>query len=360
MKENKYYDGTKLLSMMDINGNKPELFICTSNRTGGKTTYFGRLLVNRFLKENKKFCLLYRYNYELDDCASNFFKDIGSLFFPYYEMVSKSMSKGIYHELFLIDTRYEDEVGVSCGYALSLNSADQLKKRSHLFSDVCTILFDEFQSETNHYCNDEVKKFQSIHTSLARGQGQQVKYLPVYMVSNPVSTINPYYVALGISDRLTKQVKFLRGNGYVLEQGYNKSASDALKSSGFNKAFSGGSDYLSYATDGKYLNDSNTFIQKMNGNGHYLFTLKYDGKEYGVREYTKEGIIYVSDSVDTTFKLKIAIDLESHDINYVLLSRYDDYINRLKYLFNHGAFRFKNQQCKNAMLRMLCYKDLTK
>lgn len=273
-------------------------------------------------------------------------------------MVSKSMSKGIYHELFLVDKRYEDETGCSCGYALSLNSADTLKKRSHLFSDVTAILFDEFQSETNHYCNDEVSKFQSIHTSLARGQGQQVKYLPVYMISNPVSTINPYYVALGIADRLTPQVKFLRGNGYVLEQGYNESASKALQSSGFNKAFSSNSDYLAYASEGKYLNDSDTFIQKMNGNGNYLFTLRYDGKEYGVREYVRDGIIYVSDSVDSTYKVKIAVDLDSHDVNYVLLSRYDDYISRLRMLFNRGCFRFKNQQCKNAMLHMLCYKNL--
>lgn len=26
-----YYDGTKLLSMKDINGNKPELYLCTTN-----------------------------------------------------------------------------------------------------------------------------------------------------------------------------------------------------------------------------------------------------------------------------------------------------------------------------------------
>ena len=73
---NEYYDGTKLLSMMDINGNKPELYMCTTNRTGGKTTYFGRLVVNKFLKRGEKFCLLYRFNYELDEIADKFFKDI--------------------------------------------------------------------------------------------------------------------------------------------------------------------------------------------------------------------------------------------------------------------------------------------
>ena len=58
--KNNYYDGTKLLSMKDLNGKTPELFLCTTNRTGGKTTYFGRLVVNRFIKQGKKFALLYR------------------------------------------------------------------------------------------------------------------------------------------------------------------------------------------------------------------------------------------------------------------------------------------------------------
>ena len=75
----KYYDGTKLLSMLDINGNKPEIYMCTTNRTGGKTTYFGRLCINRFLDKGEKFGLLYRYNYELDDIVDKFYKDLGSL-----------------------------------------------------------------------------------------------------------------------------------------------------------------------------------------------------------------------------------------------------------------------------------------
>ena len=54
----KYYDGTKLLSLSDVNGNKPELYFAVGNRSGGKTTYFNRLLVNRFKKRGEKFLLL--------------------------------------------------------------------------------------------------------------------------------------------------------------------------------------------------------------------------------------------------------------------------------------------------------------
>ena len=155
--------------MLDINGRKPEIFICTTNRTGGKTTYFSRLMVNRFLDRGEKFAILYRFNYELDDCADKFFKDIGKLFFKGKTMTSQRKAAGIFHELFLDN--------ISCGYAISLNSCDQLKKYSHLFSDVMRIMFDEFQSETNHYCSDEIRKLLSVHTSIARGIGEQVRYV---------------------------------------------------------------------------------------------------------------------------------------------------------------------------------------
>src|SRR5699024_8157369 len=107
---------------------------------------------------------------------------------------SKRRASGIYHELF-ID-------GKPCGYAVSINSSDQLKRYSHLFSDTMRMIFDEFQSETNHYCDNEIVKFISIHTSVARGGGKQVRYVPVYMIANPVSIINPYYIEMGISSRL--------------------------------------------------------------------------------------------------------------------------------------------------------------
>lgn len=341
-----YYDGTKLLSMKDINGKTPEIFMCTSNRTGGKTTYFGRLAVNKFLKYQKKFGLTYRFNYELDDICDKFYKDIGSLFFNGYEMTTKRRASGLFHELFLND--------MSCGYAFALNGADQIKKYSHLFSDVDIMLFDEFQSETNHYCPDEVKKFISLHTSVARGQGKQVRYVPVYMMSNPVSIINPYYVAMGISNRLKDDTKFLRGDGFVLEQGFNESASVAQKESGFNRAFAG-NEYVAYSSEAVYLNDSKAFIDRPVGNSRYICTLRYHGVDYGVKEYSELGIIYCDDKADRTFRTRITVTTEDHNINYVMLKRNDFFLSNLRVLFEKGCFRFKDLRCKEAVLTALSY-----
>ena len=342
----KYYDGTKLLSMLDINGNKPEIYMCTTNRTGGKTTYFGRLCINRFLDKSEKFGLLYRYNYELDDIVEKFYKDLGSLFFPNYTMSSKRRAKGTFQELFLNDK--------SCGYALSLNNADQIKKYSHLFSDIQRMIFDEFQSETNHYCDNETKKFISIHTSIARGQGEQVRYVPVFMLSNPVSIINPYYVEMGVSGRLKDDTKFLRGDGFVLEQGYIESASIEQKNSGFNRAFSKNS-YTAYSSECVYLNDNKAFVEKPTGKSKYLCTLRYKGSDFAVREYAESGLIYCDDKADSSFLTKISVTTDDHNINYVMLKRNDFFLSNLRYFFEHGCFRFKDMRCKEAVLSGLCY-----
>lgn len=351
--ETTYYDGTKLLSMKDLNGNTPELYMCTTNRTGGKTTFFGRMVVNRFIKQGKKFALLYRFNYELDDIADKFFKDINTLFFTGYEMESKRKANGIYHELFL--SKKSEETSRSCGYAISLNSADQLKKYSHLFSDVDSILFDEFQSETNHYCPDEIRKFLSIHKSIARGQGKQVRYVPVYMLSNQVSIINPYYTELGISSRLSDNTNFLKGDGFVLENGFIESASKAQEESGISRAFKN-NQYIAYSSQNIYLNDNKSFIENVeNRNCRYLATLRYCGVDYAIREYKDLGILYCDNKADKTFPIRISVTTDDHNINYVMLKSNDMFITNLRYYFEHGCFRFKDLRSKEAVLKAISY-----
>lgn len=342
-----FYDGCTLLSLKDINGETPEIFLCTSNRSAGKTTYFSRLLVNRWKKDlTRKFMLVYRFKYELNDIENKFFKDIKELFFPDLDMTSESQANGIYHELFINDT--------PCGYAVALNCADQLKKMSHLFSDTDSMMFDEFMSEQNHYCANEVEKLISIHTSVARGQGKQVRYVPIYMISNPVSLINPYYTVMGISTRLNKNTHFLKGDGWVLEQGFNESASNAQKQSAFNRAFSS-SKYMAYNTQAIYLNDNTAFIDKITGSGRYVLTLRYKAVDYGVVEYNDQGIIYVTDKADSTYNFRIAATTEDFQINYVMLQSYKNYLAILRTLFEKGSFRFKNLQCKEALMTAIGY-----
>ena len=349
-----YYDGTKLLSMKDIDGNEPEIYMCTTNRTGGKTTYFSRMLVNHHMKKNYKFALLYRFNYELDGVSDKFFKDIQGLFFSNYFMIDENMCRGKFKRLYFGTDPNDKQFMKECGYALCLNDADAVKKYSHLFSDVDEILFDEFQSEDNKYCADELRKFQSIHTSIARGQGKQRRRVPVYMLSNQVSLINPYYTKLGISARLNTNTKFLKGRGFVLEQGFIESASRAQQNSGVYKAFSD-SDYNKYSTENVYLNDNFAFIEEPKGRGKYIATIKYNGSEFGIIQYTNDGIVYCSNKADTTFPVKFAVTTEDHNVNYVLLKTHQILFMQLRYYYERGCFRFSDLKSKEALMCAISY-----
>lgn len=338
------YDATKLLSQTDINGNRPQLFISTTNRSSGKTTWFSRYLVKRFKKASEKFMILYRFSYELSDVSDKFFKGIKELFFPNDEMTYKIKAKGKYAELFLNDT--------PCGYAVAINDADTLKKNSHLFSDVQRIFFDEFQSETNHYCQDEVKKFLSLITSVARGGGEQVRYVPVYMVANFVTLLNPYYLKLGVSDKLNLKTNFYKGPGFVIEQSFYKNVADLQAASGILQAFAE-SDYTKYVKEKIYLNDDDTFISDPEGQSRYIATLIYEKKYYSVREYKDKGILYCSQSYDQTFPKVLAITTDDMDINIVSIKQHSFLISMFKTYFEYGAFRFQNQTCKTVIFKLL-------
>lgn len=350
-----FYDGTKLLSMLDLSGQKPEIYMVTTNRSGGKTTYFGRMLVKRFLTAQKKFMLIYRFQHELQDVSGKFFKDIGALFFPGYTMSERNCSKGIYKELYLHNPEADqDDEGALCGYAVTLNAADAIKRMSHLFSDTDSMMMDEFQSETNHYCPEEVRKFISLHTSVARGKGKQARYLPVYMISNPVTLLNPYYTELGISSRLREDTVFLRGNGYVLEQGYIDAARRSQETSGFNRAFSE-NQYTLYSTQGVYLNDNLSFLEKPEGVGKYLASVRYNRKDYSIKAYSSTGIVYCDNTIDATFPFRISITTDDLRPNYVMLKQNQLFVDSMRWYFERGAFRFRDLSCKECIMSMVSY-----
>lgn len=345
----KFYDGTKLLTLNDLNGEKPEIYMCVGNRTAGKSYFFKRLLVRKFLKNQEKFCLLVRFSYELEGIADNFFKDLQQIDFKSSQMNSKPIGKGLFQELYLD--------GVHCGYAIALNTADTLKKYSARFVDVSNMFFDEFQSEIGKYAPEEIKKFMSVHVSIARGNGEHVRRVPVYMASNTVSLINPYFAAFGIQKRLKPETKYLRGNGWVLEQCYVETAAQAIRGSAFGRAFEE-SQYMNFATDNSYLLDNDAFIERVEGQGKLLTVLVCDENYIGVWEHIKEGLLYCSTKYDPNFPYMVTFKTQDHGVNYIMIRKSSYMAKYMKQMFELGAMRFENLSCKNVVLDFLGYSVL--
>jgi hypothetical protein len=266
--------------------------------------------------------------------------------YPEYGEVMKGLphARGLYYEMFLDDKTF--------GYAVSLSNPDALKKYSPIFAEVGNIIFDEFQSETGKYVSKEVEKFQSIYLTIARGGGYQSRKVKVFMLGNMVTIMNPYFINLGIHKRLRAETNFMRGNGWVAEFGFNKSASEAIKENGFFKAFQA-EDYMSYSTEKVYLHDADIFIEKPKGRAKYICTIMHDNVAYGVREFWDEGLIYVSHKPDNSCKQIIAFKASDHNQNTIMLNHYSYLWKNIRDAFNNGYLRFDDMKAKSAIFDIL-------
>lgn len=335
-----FYNGNKVLNLRDRTGKKATIVIVDGNRSSGKTTYMSKWLLNKFKKESSKFLLLYRYVYELSNVADKFFKCLSQIGYA-GEFTSESQAQGRYHKLY-----YNDK---NCGYACAINSAEAIKKQSHEFSDIDYILFDEFQSETGQYAQNELQKFLSIYTSVNRGGGAMTRNVRVILLSNSVDINNPYYLALGITDKLLHTgFKFYRGNGFVVEKNFNSDSAEAVESTSFYKAFAN-TDYLKSATgQGNYLNEQRSLITSCDlSNAKYYCTLKHNNKFFGL--YTNSAKMLVTEKSDKNNKLCFTVDKVC--IDEVLAPR--RLFEQIKILYSVGRIECDSLNAQNLIYDIL-------
>lgn len=342
----KYYDGNRVINTLDLDKQRPAIVMITGNRTAGKTFWCKQYVLKQFIKRQKKFIILQRFGYQLKGLADTFYKDLQQVFpdLQNKQMTENVIVKDSIYELFLD--------GASCGYSVSLNNADSIKRNSTLFVDVDYIFLDEFQSEVGKYCPDEVQKFISIYTSVARGNGQQSRHVTALLCSNNVTLLNPYYTALGVGARIQENTKILRGHGWVLEITFNENASQAMMQSGIGRAFAK-HHYMKYSAQNIYLNDSNTFIEKPDvKNPKIECVLKYQNETFGM--WNCGSYLYVSTKYDPSCKIVFALDIHDHNTQSMLLTRGFQY-RTWRSLFDGGFFRFQNLRCKQILFDFLGY-----
>lgn len=343
VKGQEYYDGTEFLKSKDLYGLKPEIFISQSLRSFGKTTFYHNKCVDDWEKDGHQFALLYRNINEVKG-ASQRLTSILEGFRKGVKFSEALLAGGAISEIY-------DKSDKLCGYAFALSGYEKVKKNSNVFKDVSQILFDEFLNEDNHYLTNEVNKLISIHTSVARAPHQPVRYVPVYMVSNKINIMNPYFISLNIIQRLQPRTKKLRGDGWVLEILRNKELQDKLKTSAFNRAFAKEA-YMGYITDenNKYVNEM-VDVGKLKGDKQYVVTFVQNNDKFGC--WHSNGLYYFSHSIQPSFKRIIGVELSDRiltpmtDIDYKML------IMRFKLAFEKGKVRFEDGLCKQMFINYL-------
>lgn len=338
----KYFEAHDIREYKDADGNIPEILLVDGNRAAGKTTAFSKKFVDDFLQYGFKFMLVYRYANELNNIAESFFKDIKALFFPDNEMTEKPRANGSYIELFLD--------GKSCGYAVALNTAGKLKHYSHIFSDVYQMLFDEYQLESGFYLHNEIQKFVSLHMTVARGRGEVVRFVPVYMLSNSVSIFNPYYDAFGIAGRINSKTKVLRGSGFVLLRLVLQEVAAEQSKSAFNRAFKN-SEYMQAATDNTFLNDESYNIMKKDTAGKTpVFNYTENGKTFTLFQLGEQ--MHARKSGGFAGVPTYGARQQDRDGN-VLSLRTSSIFQRIRFYYQNGKITFNDTESKRVFMNLI-------
>lgn len=340
-----FYNGNKLLSLRDINGDLPELLICCGNRTAGKTFFFKRWMVRRFLKHGERFVVFVRFIDDIPNVADGFWADVGPIAFPGMTMTQKPLIHGKASELIIDDER--------AGYVIALNDPERIKRNSALFADAQRGFLDEFMSETGKYVPNEIQKFNSIRLSIARGgaAGTHARYFPVYLCSNNVTVFNPYFEEYGISDRINNHCKYMRGDGWVLEQTFNKAAAEAIR-----KNFRTMSEKeMNYATRNEYLLDDGRFVEKRGGMKVCLAIIRRGDKCWGVWTPINASEVYISKTYDPSCDLVMAFEETDHGRGTTLIPRSHPAFRYLRKMYEDGMVWFENGAARHAFIQSIAY-----
>lgn len=347
MGQNIFYDGSKLISITDINGEKPGIFAVDGNRSDGKTTWFIRMLINRFKRGKiRKFMIVKRFKYQLPNTDEKIFKLVHEKWFQHDKMTSIKREGGQYYELLLNNK--------PCGYVVDVNSAFTLKDISQFFADTDAIFMDEFQSLS--YADDEIKKFHTLYTSVARGINEPVRYVPVYMCCNHVSSLNPYYKAWGVCEKVdTIKRGFIKGDGFVIERDFNEHVAELQKESPVNRAFKNSEVYEHTINNTSFIDNFN-FVEKLKVKRFdYICNVIVDGTTISlIRVYDTPGInFYFSENVNLNCKTNFVVKSNDHTADTFLLKRNIIFLNSLKNQFDHGFIRFSSLEVKEKAFEFL-------
>lgn len=317
------------------------LNIILGERGVGKSYGAKRYVFKHFLKTGKKFVYVRRYSRELKKATM---KGKEGIFFN--QIKNEKITQG--HEFYNnYETCYIDKK--PCGYFTTLSTS--LIEKSADFSDVDTIIFDEFliPKGSYHYIPNEVYIFLEFIESVGRLKND----MKIFMIGNAITEVNPYFTELGIKIPYNSEFKSFK-NGlitfwYVKNLEYRK----VKKKSNFGKLVEN-TKYGEYAIDNKFLQDSKTFIKKKSKNAKYLFTICMVNNMYGVYADYDLRELYVSSKVNKNHPLKVTLNYEAHSENNLYIRKRGNLLlkNLIDSYYSSSLF-FENQQIKTTVLNDL-------
>lgn len=191
----------------DIKSYNADVNIAMIERTGGKTFEIKLMIMSDYLEKGIQSAFARRTKEMLDEVIFSFLFDVTQVYSDRKEKLieldkeTEKFYRKIGDKIFnfkMIGRRLYYGEDVVC-FFVPLNSADNVKGLS---SKRCIRLYvDEMCPETGRYLKDEWKKFSSVVSTMLRDKSN----CKIYMASNALSFVNPYFANFKIKAPLENQ-----------------------------------------------------------------------------------------------------------------------------------------------------------
>lgn len=333
--ENIFYSYDKVLSYNAF------LNILIGERGVGKTYGAKKYVINRFLKKNKQFVYIRRYETDLIESVGSTSDN------KFFEQVQKEFPN---HTFEIHKTKKIRKLIIDkkvCGYALPLSSADSLK--SSTYENVDTIIYDEFmlkEGSTQHYLKNEPEVILDLIETVAR-----LRDVKIFLLGNAISSTAPIMSYFNLTLPYNADIKLFKDGLILVNYIKNEPYREFKKQTNFGKLIDG-TRYSKYAIDNEFLTDSKSFIKKK-GESKFYFIFTLNNKEYGVWR-DKDDVMYISEDIDPNCPLRFAINIDDHDESTIFLkARNNPYFISIINHYRVAKLCFENQAIKNHVMETL-------
>lgn len=308
--------------------------IIIGERGVGKSYSTKKYAIKHAIKTGKKFIYLRRYDTELELMLkqNDFFKDV------------QNDEELINHE-FNVNGKVAYCDNEVIGYFVPLSKQSHYK--SIPFPDVDIIIFDEVFIQSNRYLKNEITQFLELLETVGR-----LRNIKVFLLSNWVSVVNPYFMYFDLSLPYGKEYKLFK-NGSILVVYIKNELYRAVKNqSTFGKLIQG-TPYGEYAIENKALNDTKSFIKKKSRGSYHFFNIVINGNTFGVWKDIKENCIVISKDIKKECPVLLSFDFNSHTEKTTFVRTRSPYFKSLINSYSRGMLFFESAFIKENMINLI-------
>lgn len=280
-----YYNGGHILD------NGCFVNMTVGNRSTGKSFYFKRQMIKRFMRTGRRFIYLRRMAEDLKQAMPTWGDDIMETF-PGYRIETKK------NAIYLVHGEGDNEEKEICGYTAYLRGTSRLK--SVPMTTIDTILYDEFLPDDNKYLERsmpfyEPEMLMSLYMSVARGYNQVIRpEVQIICIANNISMFNPYFTYFRVD--LTHNQRY-KHKGVYAERWINHSVAEEIKKTHVGQ-FLSGTHYGAYAIENEALHDVYSHIAKPPASAIPIMCIYYS--EW-YTAYQSDCFVYIRKCNDPTF-----------------------------------------------------------